>query len=152
MSVMSRRTFSRPPLMQNRGQEVPVQKKSDEDEDNWDLPQGDIPYWPHCTFCWYICHLDLERLLVHVSCTIWFSYSSVHSVHTAFYEFLILLQYECTLCWLLCVYTLRRELMYEIEWPERITGLKMDDYVLAILEGIRWCFLPSRLLSVLGTG
>ncbi|KAK9925502.1 hypothetical protein M0R45_033824 [Rubus argutus] len=33
----------RPPLMQNR-QEVPVQKKSDEDEDNWDLPQGDIPY------------------------------------------------------------------------------------------------------------
>lgn len=29
--------------MQNR-QEVPVQKKSDEDEDNWDLPQGDIPY------------------------------------------------------------------------------------------------------------
>ncbi|KAL6136086.1 hypothetical protein ACLB2K_061387 [Fragaria x ananassa] len=40
-----RRTFSRPPLMQNRqGQDVPVPKKSDDDEDNWDLPEGDIPY------------------------------------------------------------------------------------------------------------
>ncbi|KAH0973383.1 hypothetical protein GBA52_025539 [Prunus armeniaca] len=37
----SRRPFSRP--FQQKP-EVPETKKSDDDGDNWDLPQGDIPY------------------------------------------------------------------------------------------------------------
>lgn len=37
----SRRPFSRP--FQQKP-EVPEAKKSDDDGDNWDLPQGDIPY------------------------------------------------------------------------------------------------------------
>lgn len=40
---MNRRPQSR--FTPQERQEASKNKKSDEDEDNWDLPEGDIPYW-----------------------------------------------------------------------------------------------------------
>lgn len=42
VSFYSRRPFSRTPPPNS--QEVSKNKKEDDEEDNWDLPAGDIPY------------------------------------------------------------------------------------------------------------